>query len=103
MKELETAVVEDILQDVQTVVSYFVGGNPIPDLEGLEEEDAIKSLTEAARFPLSKSWQPEPFRPLSDRTYNIAASCNVPPFSGWENEKYSTAPYFLLVFLLQES
>lgn len=50
----------------------------------------MKSLIEAARFPLSTTWQPAEFRPLSDRTYNIAASCNVPSFSGWENEKFST-------------
>jgi hypothetical protein len=90
VEEMETNVLQDILQNVQTIVSYFVGGDPIPNLEGLEEADAMKSLVEAAMFPLSTSWQPIQFRPLSDRTYNIAASCNVPPFSGWENEKFSS-------------
>ncbi|KAG7356020.1 hypothetical protein IV203_000706 [Nitzschia inconspicua] len=86
----EKSVVEDVLSNVQTVVSFYVGGNPIPDLEWMEERDGIKPLLEAVRFPLSKTWQPAEFRPLSDRTYNMAASCNVPPFSGWENEKFST-------------
>lgn len=81
---------ENTLQSVQTIVSYFVGGNPIPYLDGLEEEEAMKSLTEAARFPLSTTWQPAEFRLISHRTYNVAASCNVPPFSGWENEQFST-------------
>jgi hypothetical protein len=89
MKKMKTSVLEGILQNVQKLVSYFVGGDPIPDLEGLEEADAMKSLVEAAALPLDSSWQPAQFRPLSDRTYNIAASCNVPPFSGWENEKFS--------------
>jgi hypothetical protein len=89
-KDGDASLVESTLQNAQVIVSYFVGGSPIPDLEGLEESDAIKSFVEAARFPLSRTWQPSEFRPLSDRIYNIAASCNVPPFSGWENEKFTS-------------
>jgi hypothetical protein len=70
-------------------VSYFVGSN-IPELDGINNSEGLKSIREAVKFPLSQTWQPDEYRPLSSRTYNTAAACNVPPFSGWENENFST-------------
>lgn len=80
----------DLVRKSQTIVSRFVGGKQIPELGAVSDKDGRKSLLEATRFPLSVSWQPFHYRPLSDRTYNIAAACNVLPFSGWENEKFSS-------------
>jgi hypothetical protein len=72
------------------VVSYFVGGNRIPELGGVKKEEERRNLLEAMRFPLRVTWQPLQYRALSDRTFNISAACNVLPFSGWENEKFSS-------------
>ena len=85
----DSSFVLEAVRKAQTIVSYFVGGKQIPELGQVAVEDERKNLREATRFPLSVSWQPLEYRALSDRTYNVSAACHVPPFSGWENEKFS--------------
>ncbi|KAL3915684.1 MAG: hypothetical protein SGILL_005529 [Bacillariaceae sp.] len=87
--QTDTSLLEAV-RKVQKIISYFVGGNRIPELGCVEAQTERGSLLEATRFPLSVSWQPPQYRTLSDRTYNVAAACNTLPFSGWENEKFST-------------
>ena len=49
----------------------------------------MKAIFEKDGFPLDSSWQPNEYRPLSIKAYNLAIACNVSLFSGWETEEYN--------------
>lgn len=88
--ERDDSALLELVTKTQTIVSHLVGGKQIPVLGTPSEAEGRKSLLEATRFPLCISWQPPQYRALSDRTYNFAAACNILPFSGWENEKFTS-------------
>jgi hypothetical protein len=76
-----------VLEKCVIIVS-FLSGSSIPDLGGVDEE-SMKPIFEKDGFPLDSSWQPNEYRPLSIKAYNLAIACNVSLFSGWETEEYN--------------
>jgi hypothetical protein len=69
-----------------TIIS-FLAGKPIPDFKARFKIEDLKT-TEWSQFPLKSSWQPDEYRTISLRVYNLCVACNVSLFSGWEPEEF---------------
>ena len=79
----------DIMSSVTRVVS-FLGGREVSELqsgEPIKEDMKVRAWGES--FPVESAWQPEGFKPLSLRAYNLCVGCNVSVFSGWEKEEFT--------------
>lgn len=78
---------KSILEQATILVS-FLCGDSIPFLGGASDE-SMKCLMSSLSFPIDASWQPNEYRTLSIRAYNLSVGCNVSLFSGWENEEFT--------------
>jgi hypothetical protein len=70
-----------------TVIS-FLGGKPVPDFKAGAKIEDLKT-TEWSQYPIKSSWQPDEYRAITLRVYNLCVACNVSLFSGWESEEFT--------------
>jgi hypothetical protein len=87
LQELSYSILKSTLEQVIILVS-FLCGDSIPFVGGASDE-TMRCLRESRPFPIGTSWQPNEFRTLSIRSYNLCVGCNVTLFSGWENEEFT--------------
>jgi hypothetical protein len=71
----------------------FLGGKLIPDFKAGAKIEDLKTTEwspfSRSQFPLKSSWQPDEYRAISLRVYNLCVACNVSLFSGWEPEEFT--------------
>jgi hypothetical protein len=87
LQHISYSVLKSILEQTTILVSFICGAS-IPFLGGAPNE-SMRCLTESQSFPINASWQPQEYRPLSIRSYNLSVGCNITLFSGWENEEFT--------------
>lgn len=86
MDKLSYSCLKDIVEQSRTIVS-FLCGKKIPEFS-LEGKIDVVADREWVGFPIDWA-QPEAYRPLSLRTYNLIVGCNVALFSGWEPDEFT--------------
>ncbi len=69
-------------------ISEWICQAPIPNHETGEILPNIPAEM-WSKFPFSSNWQTEELKLLSLRTFNLAVSCDVSCFSGWENVEFN--------------
>ena len=76
-----------IVTKSMTIIS-FLCGKSIPDFKAGAKIEDLRTA-KWSRFPLKSSWQPDEYRAISLRVYNLCVGCNVSLFSGWEPEEFT--------------
>ena len=77
----------EIVSKSMTIIS-FLCGKSIPDFKAGAKIEDLRTA-EWSQFPLKSSWQPDEYRAISLRVYNLCVACNVSLFSGWEPEEFT--------------
>ena len=85
--DLAYSQLNDVLSFSTRILS-FLGGHSIPDFKSGATIDDLKTY-EFASLPIKASWQPDEYRSISLRAYNLCVACNVSLFSGWEPEEFT--------------
>jgi hypothetical protein len=78
------------MSTVMKVLSYLSGGTVPHELQvGTPIDESMKTRAWGTSYPVDAKWQPDGFRSISLRSYNLCVGCNVSVFSGWEPEEFT--------------